>query len=56
MTGPFLAAEAFVNASGHASVLATVATVLFGFAGAVLMLSAVGLVVAGIGKAREARG
>jgi hypothetical protein len=52
----FFAAEAFVNASGHASVLATMATVLFGFAGAALMLSAIGLVVAGIGKAREARG
>jgi hypothetical protein len=52
----FFGAEAFVTASGHASVLATVATVLFAFAGAVLTLSAIGLVVAGIGKAREARG
>jgi len=51
----FLAAEAFVIASGHASVWAIVVTVLFAVAGAVLMLSAIGLVVAGIGKAREAR-
>ena len=52
----FFAAEAFASASGRASVLAIVAAVLFGLAGTVLMLSAVGLVVAGIGKAREARG
>ena len=52
----FFAAEVFVNASSEASVLATVATVLFALAGAALMLSAIGLVVAGIGKAREARG
>ena len=52
----FLAAAAFASASGRASVLAIVATVLFAVAGAVLMLSAIGLVVAGIGRAREARG
>ena len=49
----FCATAAFVSASGPASVLAILATVFFTVAATAGLLSGVGLIVAGIGRARE---